>query len=126
MSPDIQFEARLLVLSVLTGAALMAAYDLLRLFRAVMRHSWLWVGIEDLFYWGMAGFAVFYLLYRENDGAIRLYVIGAVFLSMAAYDHFCSTFLRKVLKKLKSCFRIKKISRQRDEERRTVRRENRN
>lgn len=105
MSPNIHFEARLLVMGIVTGACLMAFYDLLRIFRVVVRHGWRWVGLEDLGYWIFAGFCVFYLLYRENDGALRLYVIGAVFLSMILYDRLCSAFFRKILKKAARRFR---------------------
>ena len=41
MSPNIQIEARLLVLSMGLGAGLMASYDVLRLLRLMVRHSWL-------------------------------------------------------------------------------------
>ncbi len=107
MSPNIQMEARLLLLGMAAGAGLMALYDVLRLLRLMLRHSWLLVGLEDLFYWIFAGFAVFYLLYRENDGGLRFYVIGAVFLTMVAYDRICSSFFLKLLKKAGRCFRIK-------------------
>lgn len=107
MSPNIQIEARLLALSVLTGAGLMAFYDALRIFRLVIRHGWLWIGVEDLIYWVIAGFTVFFLLYQENDGAIRWYVIGTVLLTMVVYDRCCSAFLLKWLKKAGRCFRMK-------------------
>ena len=113
MSPGIHFEARLLVMGMAKGALLMALYDVLRGFRAVVRHGWLWVGVEDLVYWIFAGFTVFYLLYRENDGALRLYVIGTVLLSMVVYDRLCSGFFRKVLKKISRCFRIRLSKRNR-------------
>ena len=107
MSSDILAEARLLMFSVLTGAGLMALYDLLRLFRLVITHSWFWIGLEDLLYWIFSGFVTFYLLYMENDGAIRLYVIGAVMVSMLVCDRVLRAFLRKVLKKARRCFRMK-------------------
>lgn len=107
MSPDIQAEARLLVLSLAAGAGLMALYDVLRVFRLLVPHGWIWTGAEDLLYWIFSGFATFYLLYRENDGALRLYVIGSVLLAMALYDRTFSAFFLKWLKKLGRCFKIK-------------------
>lgn len=107
MSPNIQTETHLLLLSVATGAVLMAAYDVLRVFRLLVRHGWLWTGIEDFIYWICAGFAVFYLLYRENDGALRMYVIVSVLLTMIIYDRICSAFFLKVLKKAGRCFKMK-------------------
>lgn len=116
MSPNIQTEARLLLLSAATGAGLMAAYDVLRVFRLLVRHSWLWIGIEDFLYWICAGFAVFYLLYRENDGALRLYVIGSVLLTMIIYNQICSSFLLKVLKKAGRCLKINRIRKQKKQD----------
>lgn len=86
MSPSIQTEARLILVSAAAGAGLMAVYDCLRIFRLLVRHSWLWVGLEDFLYWIFAGFATFYLLYRENDGGLRFCVIGGVLAAMIAYD----------------------------------------
>lgn len=113
MSPGIHFEIRLLILGVAAGAGLMALYDLLRLFRALVPHGWLWVGVEDLLYWVFAGLAVFYLLYEENDGALRLYVISTIFLTMIVYDRLCSTILRKVLKKIRRYLKIGLLKRKR-------------
>ena len=44
MSPSIQTEARLILVSAAAGAGLMAVYDCLRIFRLLVRHSWLWAG----------------------------------------------------------------------------------
>ena len=103
MSPGIHFEIRLLILGVAAGAGLMALYDLLRLFRALVPHGWLWVGVEDLLYWIFAGLAVFYLLY----------VISTIFLTMIVYDRLCSTILRKVLKKIRRYLKIGLLKRKR-------------
>lgn len=111
MSANIGIEARLLMASIGTGTGLMAIYDLLRLWRIVIRHSWFVVGIEDLCYWIFAGLTTFYLLYLGNDGTIRLYLIGSVLLAMLGYEYFFHSFLRKTLKKLVGCFRMKKSGR---------------
>jgi len=105
VSLNIQVEARMLLLSVAFGAGLSVLYDLLRLWRCLLRHSWLWTGLEDLAYWIFSGFAVFYLLYRENDGALRLYVIAVILLTMAVCDaagrHISRSVFGKLLKKRK-------------------------
>lgn len=113
MSQNIQIEAQLLALSILTGAALMMAYDVLRILRMLIPHSWAAIGAEDLLYWCAAGLAVFYLLYRENDGSLRMYVIGTVLFAMVAYDRCFSRFFLKVLKKAGRWIRIKILKRNR-------------
>lgn len=111
MSQNIQIEAQLLFLSILTGAALMMAYDVLRILRMIIPHSWAVIGVEDLLYWCVAGLATFYLLYRENDGSLRMYVIGTVLLSMVLYDRCFSRFFLKLLKKAGRCIRIRTLKR---------------
>ncbi len=113
MSQNIQIEAQLLALSILTGAALMMAYDVLRILRLLIPHSWAVIGVEDLFYWCAAGLSVFYLLYRENDGSLRMYVIGTVLLTMVAYDRCFSRFFLKLLKKTGRWIRMKLLKRSR-------------
>lgn len=114
MSEVIRYEAWLLVLSLLTGAWLMVAYDLLRVFRLMIRHGALLMGIEDFFYWICAGLVTFKLLYEQNDGGLRAYVIAGVLGGMILYDRLISRFLFKSLKKLGKKFTIKTDKKRRD------------
>ena len=98
-------EARLLLHGIAVGAILMAVYDILRFLRMLIPHGSLAVGVEDFCYW--SGFFTFLFLYRENDGALRFYMIGSIFLSMLAYDRIISRNLRKVLKMVLRCIRMK-------------------
>lgn len=109
MSQNIQAEAQILVLSLLTGAGLMAVYDVLRILRLLIPHRPAVTGIEDVLYWCMSAFVTFYLLYRENDGGLRLYVIGSVLLAMVVYDRLCSAIFLKVLKNTGRWIKIKLI-----------------
>ena len=72
-------------MSLLTGAGLMALYDVLRIFRLLIPHGFLWIGVEDFLYWIISGFTTFYLLYRENDGALRFYVLGGMLAGALLY-----------------------------------------
>lgn len=106
MSGRIQYEAWLMVLSLMTGAWLMLAYDTLRMFRLVIRHGSVWTGLEDFLYWLYAGLVTFILLYEQNDGVFRVYVIGGVFIGMLLYDRLISRFFFKGLKKIGKCLKI--------------------
>lgn len=108
MSLSVFYEARLLRISFCMGAGLMAVYDLLRLFRLAVPHKWFVTGAEDLLYWIFSGFATFYLLYRENDGVLRIYVICGILFSMILYDRIFSVNFFRLLKKAGSCFKIKR------------------
>ena len=107
MSGVIRYEAWLLMLSLATGGWLMLVYDTLRGFRLMIRHSAFAVGLEDFFYWIGAGVVTFNLLYQQNDGGLRAYVIGGVLGGMILYDRLISRIFFKGLKKLGKKFTIK-------------------
>ena len=86
MSGVIRYEAWLLMLSLATGGWLMLVYDTLRVFRLMIRHSAFAVGLEDFFYWIGAGVVTFNLLYQQNDGGLRAYVIGGVLDFIRPFD----------------------------------------
>lgn len=100
-------EIELTGISLLAGAWLMMCYDLLRMLRILVRHKNLWVGLEDFFYWIYAGVTAFLLLYRENDGRLRAYVIAGIFVGMVLYDRFFSRIYLKLLKKVVEWIRMK-------------------
>lgn len=100
-------EANLFLLGVAVGVILMMVYDLIRLFRFLIPHGNLAAGLEDFGYWIWSGLFTFLFLYRENDGALRFYIIGSIFLSMLFYDRIISRNLRKFLKMVLRCIRMK-------------------
>ena len=79
------------------GAFLVLCYDVLRIFRQLVRHGHAWVSLEDFFYWVMAAFAIFAMLYQKNDGLIRSFAIGGVLLGMVLYNQFVSRFSVRIL-----------------------------
>ena len=107
MSVHIVYEVKLLLYSFFTGAGLMMTYDLLRIFRIFIPHSYVFTGIEDMIYWVYAALVTFSLLYELNDGGLRGYVIAGIFLGMFLYDRLVSRFFFKSLKKLKKYLKMK-------------------
>ena len=65
-------EFLLLLKLFLTGIFLGLLYDCLRIWRSVMTNSRFWIDLQDLIYWSSAGLFVFYVIYMENNGQIRL------------------------------------------------------
>lgn len=100
MSLYIQGEAELAALSFVLGILLMISYDLLRLFRLLIPHGSLWTGLEDFFYWIYCAVMTFSLLFYENDGILRGYVIVSTFLGMFLYDRLVSQSVFAVLKNM--------------------------
>ncbi len=108
MSLYIQEEAGLAALSFALGILLMISYDLLRLFRLLIPHGSLWTGLEDFFYWIYCAVMTFSLLFYENDGVLRGYVIVSAFLGMFLYDRLVSQSVFAVLKNIGRWITIKR------------------
>lgn len=100
-------EAWLFAAGAAVGAFFMSVYDGLRLFRFLVPHHSLAVGIEDLLFWIWTGLFTFAFLYRVNDGAVRFYIVGSILGAMILYDRVVSRNLRKLLKMLIRCIRMK-------------------
>lgn len=109
MSIEIQYEIQLLAASLTAGIWLMASYDVLRLFRLIVRHGTLWTGIEDVVYWICSCMVTFLLLFSQNDGVLRGYAITGVLAGMVLYNVSISRFLFKLLKKCKKYLTMRKI-----------------
>lgn len=116
MSGYIQLEAELALHSFLLGVVLMISYDFLRLFRLFIPHGKWWTGIEDFVYCMYCAVMTFMLLFYENSGILRGYVIGCAFLAMILYDRIVSQSVFGVLKNVGRWITMKKRNRQRKKE----------
>lgn len=88
-------EALLMLDSLYIGLVIMAAYDILRLFRRIVRHKNIFVGLEDFLFWVIAGFVVFSLVYSENDGTLRWFIVVGVLIGGIIYEKSFGRFLVK-------------------------------
>lgn len=86
VSEGIFTEAVFLGISVLVGMGLFLLYDIFRIFRRIVPHGAIWIGVEDFCYWLLCTAAVFLMLYQENDGMIRGFAIENNGLKEAAND----------------------------------------
>lgn len=104
VSTEIIKEADVLFISLITGMMLLLVYDQIRIFRRLIPHGTLWVGIEDMLFWIASALVLFAMLYRENSGYIRGFAIGGVLLGMLIYNVLLSRLVVKA-----SVFVLKKI-----------------
>ena len=96
------------------GVLLVAGYDLVRVFRRLIRHGILWVSIEDCVYWIVCAVLMFAMLYQNNDGRIRAYIFGATVLGGILYHlllgkHFIRIISKVILaikKQLKKAWKV--------------------
>lgn len=102
MSEVIRQETVVFFLSVLHGAVLTLAYDVLRALRRSFRHSSAAVSAEDFLFWLIAGFLTFCLAFFWTDGVIRGYVAAGIVIGAVLY-HFSLSEL--VVRGLSAIFR---------------------
>lgn len=93
-------EARLFIDSLYTGLVIAALYDVLRLLRRVIRHKNIFVSIEDFLFWNMAGIFIFAVIYSENDGKIRWFIILGICIGAYIYAKSFGKFLVKYTSKI--------------------------
>lgn len=85
MSPQIVEETMFLYHSVLLGVFVAVVYDLVRIFRRVVKHNRFFLSLEDILYWIFCALEVFYLLYKESSGVLRWFAILGIALGMFLY-----------------------------------------
>ena len=59
------------------GMILSGIYDILRIFRRIVRHKNIYVNIEDFVFWNFVGVFLYVLIFLMNDGIIRWFIIAS-------------------------------------------------
>ena len=96
VSEAIGNEALFFGVSVLCGMGLIFVYDLFRIFRRLISHGNIWIGVEDVCYWVFCTVVVFLLLYQGNDGMMRAFCFLGIGLGAAVYAFLLSRFVVKI------------------------------
>ena len=97
MSAEIVREADFFIKSFLSGVCMMAAYDVLRIFRRVFPRGTARVAAEDFLYWLGSGFFITQMIFRENDGSLRIYSLVGIFMGILYYLLTMSEFVLKYI-----------------------------
>lgn len=100
MSKDIIVELQFFLISILWGALILASYDVLRIFRRVIKHNYFFIAIEDLLFWVITSVFIFAMIYNENNGIIRGFSIMGMALGMVIYHYLLSKFVVKLISEL--------------------------
>ncbi len=96
VSESIGNEAVFFGVSALCGMGLVFVYDLFRIFRRIVPHGNIWIGIEDACYWFFSTIVVFLLLYQKNDGMMRAFSFLGMLLGGGLYALWFSRFVVKI------------------------------
>lgn len=84
--PGIETEAVIFVYAVLSGTVMFSCYQMLRLFRGLIRHRAGVISAEDLIYWIGISIYIFRQMYYTTYGSIRWYfVLGAAAGNLLAF-----------------------------------------
>lgn len=78
MIMGLEREVGVFLCAFLTGVVSACAYEILKLFRKLIRHSGKMVAVEDIFYWIGISIYGFYQLYFATYGVVRWYFILGV------------------------------------------------
>lgn len=100
MNHAITVELQFFMLSILWGAIILLAYDLLRIFRRLIKHNSFFLAIEDILFWVMASVFIFAMIYTENNGIIRGFAVMGMTIGMVLYHYIISDFLVNIITKL--------------------------
>lgn len=65
--------------AILYGVTIGLSYDFIRILRRIVRHSKIFVALEDFFFWIIVGLFVFNYILRANSGSMR----GFIFIGMS-------------------------------------------
>lgn len=95
MNEFINLQVRFFLTSVVWGAILLVIYDCLRIFRKVIKHGAILLGIEDIIYWTVSAVLIFRMMYQMNDGIIRGFSLLGILLGMILYKYSISEYVVK-------------------------------
>lgn len=93
-------EFRVVGVAFFSGVLITVVYDMLRIFRRVLSHNNFWIGAEDLIFWMWTALWTFSVLYRENDGNLRMYTMFFMAAGMISYHMTISEPLVRILGKI--------------------------
>lgn len=89
-------QASLFVLTVGVGFFIGFVYDVFRIIRKTFKHgNWL-TQLEDIIYWLLVSFVMFYFMLNKNYGEIRLFSILGAMIGMLLYFLTISAWIIKI------------------------------
>lgn len=85
MNQIVSNQAMVFIASVEIGVLMGVLFDLIRIFRKLLKHPNFLVQIEDMLYWIVCGLVGFYRLYMCNYAEIRPYIFIGIVLGVVFY-----------------------------------------
>lgn len=82
------------------GMLITIFYDVLRIFRRIIKHHDIVVGIQDFLFWVIVGVLIFSMIFQCNDGVVRGYIFLALLIGACVYHKSVSSFLVKYISEI--------------------------
>lgn len=96
MSITMENQLLLFMLAIATGGVLGFVYDIFRMLRKIFNHPNFLIYFEDVLYWLLVSFIMFYVMLFRNYGEIRFFSILGAFLGMLLYFLTLSSLFMKI------------------------------
>lgn len=90
-------QARQFLMAMFVGMILSAIYDVIRIFRNIVRHRRIWISIEDFIFWNFVGVFLYIMIFYSNNGILRWFIIGSALLGAGLYHRGIGRFVVKYL-----------------------------
>lgn len=95
MNQMVSSQAILFLTSIQIGLLMGVLFDVIRIFRKLIKHPSFIVQIEDMLYWVICGFVGFYMLYICNYADIRPYIfVGMILGGIFYFSSFSILFMK--------------------------------
>lgn len=90
-------QARQFLMAMFAGMILSAIYDVIRIFRNIVRHRRIWISIEDFIFWNFVGVFLYIMIFYSNNGMLRWFIIGSALLGAVLYHRGIGRFVVKYI-----------------------------
>ena len=100
MNQMVTDQSLLFLTAVQIGVFMGVLFDLVRIFRKLIKHPSFLVQIEDMLYWVVCGFVGFYMLYICNYADVRPYIFIGIILGGVFYFATFSILFMKIATKV--------------------------
>ena len=99
MTQSIVDEIYFFLNAFICGVLLMLSYDIIRIFRRIVKHNNVFIAFEDLLYWMGAAIFIFIMFFKENNGVLRVFALVTMILGLLLYLRFISYYFVKYISK---------------------------
>jgi len=100
ISEAVRYQSTLFGMAVIWGIGIVWLYDILRILRRIIKHTKIFVYLEDIIFWTAEAFIIYHLMYTNDNGAIRLYTMFGICIGIILYSLLLSRFFVKIISKI--------------------------